>query len=121
LATLFGGTGDFAKAEPLLQEALRIDQKVRGSEHPHTALILNNLARLYYSRGQDIQAESLYQRALAIQEQALGQDHADVAGMKRMSSMPLLEFMAMGDEEVSQNSLSRTGPQSIPTESGIYS
>ena len=29
--------GEYAKAEPLLQEALRIWQKVFGPEHPYTA------------------------------------------------------------------------------------
>ena len=39
--------GEYAKAEPLYQEALRIQQKVLGSEHPETALSLNNLGSLY--------------------------------------------------------------------------
>ena len=35
---------EYAKAEPLYQEALRIQQKVLGPEHPDTATSLNNLA-----------------------------------------------------------------------------
>jgi hypothetical protein len=40
--------GDYARAEPL-QQVLRIRLKVLGSEHPHTAESLNNLALLYCS------------------------------------------------------------------------
>ena len=39
--------GEYAKAEPLFQEALQIRQKVLGPEHPDTAQSLNNLAGLY--------------------------------------------------------------------------
>jgi tetratricopeptide (TPR) repeat protein len=37
LGLLFRKSGDYAKAEPLYQEALRIRQKVLGAEHPDTA------------------------------------------------------------------------------------
>ena len=47
LGFLFQKIDDYAKAEPLFQEALRIRQKVLGSEHPDTALSLNNLGELY--------------------------------------------------------------------------
>jgi tetratricopeptide (TPR) repeat protein len=43
LGLLFKKSGDYAKAEPLYQEALRIRQKVLGSEHPgripHSAVL----------------------------------------------------------------------------------
>jgi len=44
---LYQDMGEYAKAEPLYQEALRIRQKVLGSEHPDTAESLNALATLY--------------------------------------------------------------------------
>jgi hypothetical protein len=34
--------GEYAKAEPLYQQALQIYQKVFGAEHPATATSLNN-------------------------------------------------------------------------------
>jgi hypothetical protein len=43
--------GDYAKAEPLLKEALEIYQKVLGPKHPHTATDFNNLAMLYQEMG----------------------------------------------------------------------
>jgi len=36
LAELYHTMGEYAKAEPLLEEALRIRQKVLGKEHPVT-------------------------------------------------------------------------------------
>jgi hypothetical protein len=35
--------GDYAKAEPLLQRAVRICEKALGPEHPDTASSLENL------------------------------------------------------------------------------
>ena len=56
--------GEYAKAEPLFQEALRIRQKVLGLEHPDTATSLNNLAALYWAMGEYAKAEPLFQEAL---------------------------------------------------------
>ena len=70
LAALYQAMGDYAKAEPLYQEALRIRQKVLGPEHPDTATSLNNLAELYQEMGEYAKAEPLYQEALRIREKA---------------------------------------------------
>ena len=43
--------GDYAKAEPLYQRALKIDEKALGPDHPDTATDLNNLAELYLFNG----------------------------------------------------------------------
>ena len=43
--------GDYAKAEPLFQRAVKIDEKALGSDHPDTATALNNLALLYRFHG----------------------------------------------------------------------
>ena len=55
--------GEYAKAEPLYQEALRIRQKVLGPEHPDTATSLNNLAELYLDMtGEYAKAEPLFRK-----------------------------------------------------------
>ena len=41
LASLYQAMGEYTKAEPLFEEALRIQQKVLGEEHPVTAQTLN--------------------------------------------------------------------------------
>ena len=70
---------EYAKAEPLLKEALRIRQKVLGSEHPYTANSLNNLGELYQAMGEYANAEPLLQEALLIRQKVLGPEHRDTA------------------------------------------
>jgi tetratricopeptide (TPR) repeat protein len=72
--------GKFAEAVPLAQQALAIDEKALGPDHPDVATDLNNLAELYRNQGRYAEAEPLLKRALAIREKALGPDHSDVAG-----------------------------------------
>ena len=67
--------GEYAKAEPLYQEALRIRQKVLGPEHPDTAISLNNLAVLYQDIGEYAKAEPLLREALRIRQKVLGPEH----------------------------------------------
>jgi tetratricopeptide (TPR) repeat protein len=51
LGALYRNMGEYSKAEPLYQEALRIQQKVLGAEDADTAASLNNLATLYQAMG----------------------------------------------------------------------
>ena len=48
---LYNARSDYARALPLLEQALAIQEKVLGEHHPDYALSLNNLAGLYFSRG----------------------------------------------------------------------
>ncbi|WP_242025527.1 tetratricopeptide repeat protein [Leptolyngbya sp. FACHB-36] len=50
-------------------------QRQLGSDHPHVATSLNNLAFLYQSQGRYSEAESLYVQALAILFEKLGDEH----------------------------------------------
>jgi len=50
-----------------------------GTNHPMTAISLNNLAGLYRAQGKYRSAEPLYQESLAIREQFLGSDHPHTA------------------------------------------
>ena len=70
--------GDYAKAEPLYQRALKIREKALGPEHPNTATSLDNLAELYQN-GRLRQGGTALQRALKIREKALGPEHPDTA------------------------------------------
>jgi hypothetical protein len=53
--------GEYARAEPIYQQALQIHTKVLGEEHPDTAANLNNLAFLKFDRGRILEAKSLAQ------------------------------------------------------------
>jgi len=71
--------GEYAKAESLLQEALRIDRKVLGPEHADTASSLDNLAKLYHLMGEYPKAEPLLREALRIRRKVLGEENPDTA------------------------------------------
>ena len=66
--------GDYAKAEPLFQQALQIFKKVLGPEHPKTATILDNLAVFYEDMGDYAKAEPLLQQALQISKRCSGRN-----------------------------------------------
>ena len=67
--------GQYREAEPLMQFALTIGERMYGRDHPNTAYLLDNLAILYDNQGKYNEAEPLYQRALSIEEKALGPEH----------------------------------------------
>ncbi|EIJ44241.1 tetratricopeptide repeat protein [Beggiatoa alba B18LD] len=60
---------DYAKAEPLYQQALALREKLLGREHADVAVSLNNLAKLYATQGQYEKAKPLYIKAITILEQ----------------------------------------------------
>jgi CHAT domain-containing protein len=86
--------GDYAKAEPLFEHALKISETALGAEHSDTATALNNLAALYSDMGDYAKAEPLYQRALKIKEKALGSDHPNTA--TALNNLALL-YKVMGN------------------------
>jgi len=80
--------GEYAKAEPLYQEALRIKQKLFGAEDPSTATSINNLAGLYQDMGEYAKAQPLYQEALRIKQKALGPEHpATALGLNNLANL----------------------------------
>ena len=70
LATFYDTQRKYAEAEPLLQRALAIRQRMLGPEHPMTAVSTHELAVLYDSQEKYLEAESLLKDALAIIERA---------------------------------------------------
>jgi tetratricopeptide (TPR) repeat protein len=72
-------SAQYEQAEPLLQRALVIREKMMGPEHPDTGTTLHELASLYQYQGKYEQAEPLYQRALAISEKMEGPEHPSTA------------------------------------------
>ena len=71
--------GKLDEAEPLYKEALAIDKKVFGDEHPNVAGDLNNLAELLRTQGKYDDAKPLQEEALAIRKKVLGEEHPEVA------------------------------------------
>jgi len=71
--------GAYATAQPYLERALAMSERVLGSDHPQTATSLNNLAALFRAQGSYDAARPLLERALAISERVLGSDHPQTA------------------------------------------
>ena len=67
--------GQYPDAGALWKQALTVNERVLGAEHPDTLSSLNNLALLYAEQGKYELAEPLYQRALASYERVLGAEH----------------------------------------------
>ena len=79
------------------QNALVIDEKAYGSEHPEVATDLNNLASLYHRQRKCAQAERLLKRALLICEGVLGQEHPPTGCATRsISAVNRLESILHG-------------------------
>jgi serine/threonine protein kinase len=76
-----GGLGLVKEAVPLLEEALRIREKILGTNHPDVAQSLYDLAfsRDTEQAASDEDALALLRRSLEIREKVLGPDHPDVA------------------------------------------
>jgi tetratricopeptide (TPR) repeat protein len=71
--------GKYQEAIPIAERAVELAKRVRGLEHPDTALSLNNLAELYQAMGEYAKAEPLYQEALRICQKVLGPEHPSTA------------------------------------------
>lgn len=78
LAYLLRRMGEDAGAEPLLREALNIQQRY-GFEHRTTIRGLNNLAAMLEARGDYDEAEALYRRTLDLKRNLYGDEHFEVA------------------------------------------
>ena len=75
----YGGLQDFEEAEPLLLEALRLQEERLGPDHPDLVSTLHDLADAVGYGGKGGDAVSLHERALRIQEETHGPDHPVVA------------------------------------------
>jgi tetratricopeptide (TPR) repeat protein len=75
MGNVYSSLGLYKKAQPLLENALKIREKLLGPNHSDTATSFNNLADIYFEQGKYAEAEPLYKRALAIREKILGPNH----------------------------------------------
>lgn len=75
---------NYEKAEALFKEALAIDEKALGQDHPAVGASLENLASLYEAQERYADAEPLFGRALAIWEKSLGPEHISTAAVVRV-------------------------------------
>ena len=65
-AIIYYKNADYQKAEPLMKQALSIDEANLGKDHPEVAIQLNNLALLYQATNRLSEAEPLMKRVVEI-------------------------------------------------------
>jgi CHAT domain-containing protein len=86
--------GDFSGARPYYEQALAINRKVLGEEHPAMATSLNQLGALLRAMGDFSGARPYYEQALAIRRKVLGEEHPDTANsLNNLGDL----FWAIGD------------------------
>jgi hypothetical protein len=75
LGRVYKDGGKLDKAEPMYEQSLEINRRLRGEDHPDTLASMNNLASLYEDQGRLDQAEPLYVACLDKKRAKLGEDH----------------------------------------------
>jgi hypothetical protein len=83
--------GEYAKAEPLFREALRICQKVSGPDHPDTAASLNNLALLDFDLGRVDEATALARQASAAELAILSKIFSFTSEQQRLAYLDIFD------------------------------
>jgi hypothetical protein len=58
--------GQYTFAEPLFNRSLSIVEKTLGPNHPYSAAVLNNMAKLYRATNRSKEAEAFEQRVKKI-------------------------------------------------------
>lgn len=79
IGTLYESLGDLTLAQVYVQGALEIDEALFGSNHPKTAIRLNNIGRITLAEGHAEEALQLHSRALQINHATYGEGHPDIA------------------------------------------
>ena len=82
--------GKYAQSEPLFTEALEVQRRVLGEQHPSTLETMGNLALLYYSEGKYAQSEPLSIRVLDLRRRVLGEEHPNT--LLSMNNLALLYY-----------------------------
>lgn len=97
----------FEEAEPLYRQALQIQERALGPDHPEVARTLNYLAVLFWCQGKYTEVETLYRRTLQIRERAPDSDHLEVA--RTLNNLALL-FWSLGKYEQAEPLYQRAIP-----------
>ena len=96
LGVLHRGTGNVARAEPLLRESLDMRRRVLGREHPDVAITAVELSRVLQDRGEMREAEVLAREGLTIRQKVFGDEHRETATSKNELGLIRLQ---LGDLE----------------------
>jgi eukaryotic-like serine/threonine-protein kinase len=79
IGKLYQSIGLYDRAQPRMEEALKIRRRALGNESLDVATSLKHLAELAYLKGDYAGSESLFREALDMRSKLLGAEHKDVA------------------------------------------
>ena len=82
LHSLYRNRGDFVKAEPIVIQLVRFDQRYKGFESPEVATLLFTLGNIERTLKKYTEAESYYRQSLAIANSKEGMDPAFIPRVK---------------------------------------
>jgi serine/threonine protein kinase len=88
LAAVYAGEGKYAEAEPILNDVLAAQSRVRGAQHPETLSTVQVLADLYLAQKQFAKAEPLLVQAVDGMRKVFGEE--DPKTLTAMLSLGLL-------------------------------
>ena len=99
LGLLLQDTNRIGEAEPLIRQALEIEEASYGEHHPTVAIGLNNLAMLLQNTNRIGEAEPLMRRALEVKKASYGEHHPAVATELSNLAMLLQATNRIGEAE----------------------
>jgi eukaryotic-like serine/threonine-protein kinase len=77
MGTVYTNLGLYDRASPLLQQAVTIDRRLLGDDHPATLAAVTQLANLLWYQNRPNEAEQLYRDVAERRRRVLGEEHAD--------------------------------------------
>ncbi|MFN0110098.1 MAG: tetratricopeptide repeat protein [Blastocatellia bacterium] len=96
---LYQSIGVYDRAQPLLEESLKLRRQTLGAEHADVATSLHHLAALAYEKGDYAGSESLNREALALRRRLLGAEHADMADSMNALGQTLMALGKFAEAE----------------------
>lgn len=100
LAMLRRVQGGFDAAESRYKQALAVEEKTFGPDHPEVAATLMSLAALYRAQGRSRVAIETYRRALAVLEKTVGpQDPLAIETRERLNELTLT-IQTLGEYQI---------------------
>ncbi|MCK6606438.1 MAG: CHAT domain-containing protein [Ignavibacteriaceae bacterium] len=79
LALFYNQLGDYTKAGPLFEQALKISRALHEGDDADLATMISNLASFYNRAGRFTEAEQLYLEAWEMRKRLFGTSHIDIA------------------------------------------
>ncbi|HEU0178664.1 MAG TPA: serine/threonine-protein kinase [Blastocatellia bacterium] len=99
IGQLYQSIGLYDRAQPLMEEALKLRRQALGNESPDVATSLNHLGEVGRLKGDYARSEPLFREALAMRRKLLGDESKDVAESLHKMGVLLVDRGSFGEAE----------------------